>query len=180
MKEISEYIYEQQAENVNEGLLRGGAAIMIAKRMDDNEFLEGLLNLADGLIDNADADLLIQDYPLKQRPLWKELINMHEKGLYSIAVTDEEEGFDEIINTFQENDNKPIKLTPEMRRVIRSFKLAEGTDINLIAEIFPIEDTMQDRHYIFCMNKQTGILNRIFGAAGKKILEIILQKVSAE
>lgn len=174
---LKEYI--EKSTDINEGMIQNGAALVIARNMDHGEFMQGLMNLADSIMDSVDPKLAIMDYPAKQRPLWKMLLKMNKNGLFGVMSLSDSEEFSNILSAFEENDRKPLRLTPELRRIMKS---ATGvTKISEVSEVFPIKDDLKDnRFYVFTINKQVKLTARLFGAVGKKVLEMVLSRATEE
>lgn len=180
MIRLREYIESSvQGDTIDEGLLQNGAALAIVRNMDQKEFVQGLLNMADSILDSVDPKTAVLDYPVKQRPLWNMLLKMNKKNLFGVMSISDSEEFSQIMSAFEENNRSPLRLTPELRRILKN---ANGvTKVSEVSEIFPIKDNLKDgRYYVFTLNKQVKITDRLFGVVGKKVLELVLSRASEE
>ena len=72
MKDLYDYILNE-GSNIDEGIVSNTMSLAIIKNLDEKEFIDGLLNMYDYICDEDDIELFYQDFPLKQRPLWKTL-----------------------------------------------------------------------------------------------------------
>lgn len=184
MKDLSEYIMynSQNGNNVEEGLISNTISLAIIKTLDEQEFITGILNMYDYICDESDMELFYQDFPMKQRPLWKTLYKMYEKKVWSIFdVEDAKESMSEL----SLEPNIMQKVTVPLRRDLRKMiNDSRNSKLELkpaeVDEILPIYDEKSNKTYIITLNRTTGILKRIFRATDIKFLEAYLKKFAVK
>lgn len=174
MKDIRTYLNESY-DDVDEGLLSDGASALIARNIDASQAREAILNMYDYICDNDDMALFYQDYPLKERILWKNIYSLYSKKAWSIFDAGNVEGLELPVGEF-------TKVTVPLRRQLRQLiKDSRNSNLELkpgeIDSVITLHDDVKNTNYIITINRAAGLLRRMFRAADKKFLEFFFKKI---
>ena len=181
MKDLYDYILNE-GSNIDEGIVSNTMSLAIIKNLDEKEFIDGLLNMYDYICDEDDIELFYQDFPLKQRPLWKTLYNMYKNKVWSIFDIENSE---EIMNELGLEPNVMQKVTVGLRRNLRKLiKDSNNSKLELkpseIDKILPVYDEKYDKTYIITLNRTTGLFRKLFRSVDLKFLESYLNKFATK
>lgn len=179
MKSLHSYIYDDN--QVNEGFLMNALTKGTFKRMSPKELYTGILNMYDYIIDNDDIKLFYQDFKSKERLFWKNLYDLYDKQVWSIFdVNGDPDSLNEIINNYGVLE----KVTPEFRRNLRKLiNSSENSNLDIKPSapesVMKVYDKQLKKHYIFTINRTTGIRG-LFRPIDAKFLEEIFIKIGQE
>lgn len=246
MKGITQYIKCNTDSSVNEGFIRNVLSIGTLARKSPEDLLTGVLNMYDYVCNNDDIKKFFMDFPLRERPFWKNIFQLYSKGLFGIFDINSRM-VDKLEDAMSESDNKQhssdidsdgvfmVEVTPDLRRVLRqvisdskigrssyyyyydddddedddrwsrrrnprgrnhfrrrneSLEIDEARRDNKKEKEFTktspsdpqyisiFKDPIQEKYYVFSINKQTNILRRIGNIGSVEFLKQLISKIT--
>jgi len=149
--------YNNQFDQVDEGLFKSSMGFFYIKKMNSQYLLNGLLNMYEYIVEKSDIKLFYNDFPVKERPFWTNIYNLYKNGIWSIFDAPKPKGSD----TQQDQDDledteyelNKLKEDPEKNRIeirqlerkIRSYKenIYDKSQDN-VEDCFPEKNTLID------------------------------------
>lgn len=178
MISLKEYISNDSEKCVNEGFFMNALTKRTMKNMDSKELYTGILNMYDYIIDNDDIKMFYKDFPVKERLFWKNLYELYTNKVWSIFDV---EGDSEVLKEILPTHGQLLDITPEFRRKLRQL-IKDSSNSNLDIKpsdpkfVMKVYDKQLKKHYVFTINRATGIKG-MFRAIDAKFLEEIFNKI---